>query len=75
MYTQHASFIIQKKITQDYSKSVVLRFFLGTQERTRNSRGKRVISVRANEVLLYLILLVLPIFRNNWSLGHVYWAA
>ena len=29
-------------------------FFLGTQERVRNSRGKRVISVRATEVQLYL---------------------
>ena len=29
-------------------------FLLGTQERVRNSRGKRAISVRATEVLLYL---------------------
>ena len=29
-------------------------FFLGTQERVRNSRGKRVVSVRAIEVLLYM---------------------
>ena len=28
-----------------------LEFFLGTQERVRNSRGKRAISVRATEVL------------------------
>ena len=28
-------------------------FFQGTQERVRNSRGKRTISVRAIEVLLY----------------------
>ena len=28
-------------------------FFLGTQERVRNSRGKRAVSVRAIEVLLY----------------------
>ena len=28
-------------------------FGLGTQERVRNSRGKRAISVRAIEVLLY----------------------
>ena len=28
-------------------------FFQGTQERVRNSRGKRAISVRAIEVLLY----------------------
>ena len=28
-------------------------FFQGAQERVRNSRGKRAISVRAIEVLLY----------------------
>ena len=28
-------------------------FFLGTQERVRNSRGKQAISVRATEVILY----------------------
>ena len=31
----------------------LLDFSLGTQERVRNSRGKRAISVRATEVLLY----------------------
>ena len=31
-------------------------FFQGTQERVRKSRGKRVISVRATEVLLYISL-------------------
>ena len=31
-------------------------FFLGTQERFRNSRGRRPISVRAIEVLLYVRL-------------------
>ena len=30
-------------------------FFPGTQERVRNSRGKRAISVRATEVLLYIL--------------------
>ena len=30
-------------------------FFLGTQERVRNSHGKRAISVRAIEVLLYYL--------------------
>ena len=29
-------------------------FFLGTQEQLRNSRGKRAISVRATEGLLYM---------------------
>ena len=42
-----------EKITADYSKSAVMGFFfLGTQERVRNSRGKRAISVRATEVLI-----------------------
>ena len=31
-------------------------FFQGTQERVRNSRGKRAISVRATEVLLYMLI-------------------
>ena len=30
-------------------------FFQKTQERVRNSRGKRAISVRATEILLYII--------------------
>ena len=34
-------------------------FFLGTQERVRNSRGKRAISVRATEVL-FMLKPVLP---------------
>ena len=33
--------------------SSAMGFFLGTQEGVRNSRGKRAISVRATEVLLY----------------------
>ena len=53
VYTQYTIFIIKKKITPDYSNSAAMGFFLGTQERVRNSRGKRAISVRATEVLLY----------------------
>ena len=37
------------------SKSAWMSFFLGTQARVRNSRGKRAISIRATEVLLYLM--------------------
>ena len=37
----------------NYFKSAAMGFFLGTQERVRNSHGKRAISVRATEVLLY----------------------
>ena len=43
------------KITLNYHKSAWDEFFLGIQERVRNSRGKRAISVRAIEVLLCLL--------------------
>ena len=42
--------IIKKKITLNYCKSADMGF-LGTQERVRDSRGKRAIIVRAIEVL------------------------
>ena len=55
VYTHYTVFIIKKKITPDFSKSAAMGFvFLGTQERVRNSRGKRAISVRTTEVLLHL---------------------
>ena len=34
---------------------------VGTQERVRNSRGKRATRVRANEVLLYLDIYKFPV--------------
>ena len=37
-------------------------FFQGTQERVRNSRGKRAINVRAIEVLLYIFLYLIEDF-------------
>ena len=43
---------MKKKITLNYLLSAAKGFFLGTQDRVRNSRGKRAISVRAIEVLL-----------------------
>ena len=56
-YTQHTIITIKKKITLNYPKNNNVCsygiFFLGTQEQVRNSRGKRAISVRATEVLLY----------------------
>ena len=57
MSTHNISFSIKKKrkLTLSYPKSAVKGFFLGTQERVRNSRGKRVISVRAIGVLLYVV--------------------
>ena len=53
MYTQYTIFNEQREITLNYSKSAAMGFRLqGTQERVRNSDGKRAISVRATEVLL-----------------------
>ena len=51
-YTQRTIFNIKKKITLNYPKSAAVGFFQGTEERVRNSRGRRAISVRATEVLL-----------------------
>ena len=45
---------MKKKIILNYPRSATMGFFQGTQERVRNSRGKRAISVRATEVLLYI---------------------
>ena len=39
-------------------------FCLGTQERVRNSRGKRAISVRAIEILPYYIYIKTDIFMS-----------
>ena len=46
--------ILKLKITQDCTKSAAMGFSQGTYDRVRNSRGKRAISVRATEVLLYI---------------------
>ena len=44
------------EIIPDTFKSAAMDLFLlGTQERVRNIRGKRAISVRAIKVLLYLV--------------------
>ena len=54
-YTQYTIFNIKKKITLFFSQICSYGvLFQGTQERVRNSRSKRAISVRATEVLLYL---------------------
>ena len=53
MSTHNIPFSIQKKITKIIQNLQLWDFFLGTQERVRNSRGKRAISDRVNEVLLY----------------------
>ena len=45
-------------------------FFLATQKRVRNSRGKRAISVRATAVLLYIVLMLLR--ASMWK-GNICW--
>ena len=58
-YTQYTIFNIKKenhpKLSQICSNGI---FFQGTQERVRNNRGRRDISVRATEVLLYTLEIV-----------------
>ena len=48
---------IKKKIILNYPKSATMGFhlFQGTKERAQDGHGKRAISVRAIEVLLYYI--------------------
>ena len=55
-YTQYTILNTLNKIIINYPKSSAMGFFFqGTQEQVRNSRGKRAISVRATEVLLYIV--------------------
>ena len=54
-YTQYTISQYKRKITLIYPKSAAMRFFQGTQERVRNIRGKRAISVRAIKVLLHFV--------------------
>ena len=58
-YTKHIIFNIKKRksplIIPNIIMSAAMGFFLGTQERVRNIRGKRAIGVRATEVLLVVV--------------------
>ena len=54
-YTQYTMFRIKKKLNLYCPKSAAMGFSLGTQEQVRNNRGKRAISVRDTEVLLYIL--------------------
>ena len=54
VYPRYTNFYNKKKIAPGYSESAAMELFLGTQEGVRNSRGKRAISVRVIEVLLYI---------------------
>ena len=57
-YTQYTIFNTKKKITLNYSKSAAMVFFSfkRSQERVRNTGGKRTSSVRATEGLPYMHL-------------------
>ena len=59
MSTHNIPFSIykEKENNINYLKSAAMGFFQGPQERVRNSHGKRAISVRAIEVLLYYYIL------------------
>ena len=53
-YIQHTISNMKQKLTRKLSKKKCLQqwdLLFGTPERVRNSRGKRVIGVRATEVL------------------------
>ena len=51
-YTQYTIFNLKRKITLIIPNLQLWDFFQGTQERVRNSRGKRAV-----EVLLYLLII------------------
>ena len=53
-YTQHTVFNVKNRKSPKSSQICSYGIFLGTQELVRNSHGKRAISVRATENLLYI---------------------
>ena len=56
MSAHNIPFSIKKRnISLNYPKSAAVGFFQGTEERVRNRRGRRAISVRATKVLLYYV--------------------
>ena len=56
---------IKKKITLNFPNLQPRDYCLGTQDRVRNSRGKRAISVLAIEVLLYFLHAVIYYVCNT----------
>ena len=62
--TRYTLFNMNKMNTLNYPKSAAMGFFQGTQERIRNSRGKRAINVRAIEVLLFVKYANIFVARN-----------
>ena len=55
---EYTIFSIKKKITLNYQKSAAMDFFPRDSKQVRNSDGKRAISVRVTEVLLYMVCVV-----------------
>ena len=55
-FLQYTIFNMKKKITVYCPKSAAMGFFQGAQERVRNSRRKRAISVRAIAVIRYAVV-------------------
>ena len=51
-YKQHTIFNIKKKISLNFPKSAATEFFQDTQDRVRNSGGKRANRVQVIDVLL-----------------------
>ena len=66
-YTQYTIVNIKKKFTLNFPKSAARGFFQATQERVRNSRGKRAISVRAIEFQPYMNMLCYAVLKILWD--------
>ena len=60
------------KISLYCPKSAAIGIFLGTQERVRNSHGKRAISVRASEFLLYILFKTRRQYKNKKNTYKIY---
>ena len=66
-YTQYTLFNIKKETTLNYPKSAANGFFLGTQERLWNSRGKR--AIWSSTVCPWVWLWLISRQGQIWSLG------
>ena len=62
-YIQYSIFKMNTKVTLNYFNLQLWNFSQGTIDRVRNNRGKRAISVRATEGLLYIKVIVLAILQ------------
>ena len=71
MITHDIPFLkLKKKIILNYPKSAAIcSNFQGAQERVRNSLGKRAISVRSIEVLLYHEFFVKVLIETNVNIS------